>query len=139
MDVDKLLKALDNENNENLMNFTTKKLKDLNKQIIQELSITRDKKKDFIMKLKEYKFVDELKDLKDGTYIRWINISNPNSIELTKGAIFCETKITDDGIVLVCKGFYNKYFQIKLNDCLVFQHLTNEEKVLLSAMDYLAK
>ena len=47
MDVDKLLKALDNENNENLMNFTTKKLKDLNKQIIQELSITREKKKRF--------------------------------------------------------------------------------------------
>ena len=139
MDVNKLLKALENENNENLMNFTTLKLKEMNRRVLKELPLSKDKYIDFVKKLQEYKFVDELNDLKYGTYIRWILINNPKKLELTKGAIFCETKITDEGIVLVCKGFYHKYFQIKMEDCLVFQHLTNEEKVLLNALDYLAK
>ena len=77
--------------------------------------------------------------MKEGAYIRWINITNPEKLVLTKGSIFCETKITDTGLVLVGKSFYNRFFQIKLDDCLVFQHLTNEEKVLLNALDYLAK
>jgi hypothetical protein len=139
MDVNKLLKALENENNESLMNFTTLKLKEMNKKVLKELSLSNEKYLDFSKKLANYKFVDELGDLKYGSFIRWINISDPNKLVLNKGSIFCETKITDDGIVLVCKGFYNSFFQIKMEDCLVFQHLTNEEKVLLNALDYLAK
>jgi hypothetical protein len=139
MDVNKLLKALENENNENLMNFTTLKLKEMNRRVLKELPLSKETYLDFVKKLQEYKFVDELNDLKYGTYIRWIVLNNPKKLELTKGAIFCETKITDEGIVLVCKGFYHSFFQIKMDDCLVFQHLTNEEKVLLNALDYLAK
>ena len=139
MDVNKLLKALENESNENLMNFTTYKLKEMNKKVLKELPLSKEKYLDYIKKLKNYKFIDELNDLKYGTYIRWIDISNTDHLELTKGSIFCETKITDNEIVLVCKSFYNSYFQIKLNNCLVFQHLTNEEKILLNALDYLSK
>ena len=139
MDIPKLLKALENENNENLMNFTTIKLREMNQRVLKELPLSKSEYHDFVNKLKDYKFIDELNDLKEGAYIRWINISNPEKLVLTKGSIFCETKITDTGIVLVGKSFYNKFFQIKLDDCLVFQRLTNEEKVLLNALDYLAK
>jgi hypothetical protein len=139
MDIPKLLKALENENNENLMNFTTIKLREMNQRVLKELPLSKSEYHDFVNKLKDYKFIDELNDLKEGAYIRWINITNPEKFVLTKGSIFCETKITDTGIVLVGKSFYNKFFQIKLDDCLVFQRLTNEEKVLLNALDYLAK
>jgi len=139
MNIPKLLKALENENNENLMNFTTIKLREMNQRVLKELPLTKTQYNDFVKKLADYKFIDELNDLKEGAYIRWINISNPEKMVLTKGSIFCETKITDIGIVLVGKSFYNKFFQIKLDDCLVFQHLTNEEKVLLNALDYLSK
>lgn len=139
MDIPKLLKALENENNENLMNFTTIKLREMNQRVLKELPLNKNQFNELANKLKDYKFIDELNDLKEGAYIRWINITNPEKLVLTKGSIFCETKITDTGIVLVGKSFYNKFFQIKLDDCLVFQHLTNEEKVLLNALDYLAK
>ena len=139
MDIPKLLKALENENNENLMNFTTIKLREMNQRVLKELPLSKSQYHEFVKKLADYKFIDEINDLKEGTYIRWINISNPEKLVLTKGSIFCETKITDTGIVLVGKSFYNNFFQIRLEDCLVFQHLTNEEKVLLNALDYLAK
>jgi len=143
MDVNKLYKALDDESNENLLNFTTKKMVEMNLQIINELQLERKHGLEIMKKLKGYKYVDELSDLKYGTYIRWIPIHDPNpvKIQLTKGALFCEIKIKEEGVYIICKnyGYSNRHFQIKLDENLVFQKLTDHELVLLSALDHLAK
>ena len=141
MDVDKLLKALDDESNENLFNFTTKKILEMNLQVLKELHLDRAETLDILKKLKEYKYVDEMNELKYGTYLRWIPINNPENIYLTKGAIFCELNITDKGVFIVCKnfGYSTKHFQIKMDECLIFQKLSSQEKVLLSALDHLSK
>jgi hypothetical protein len=141
MDVNKLLKALDDESNENLFNFTTKKILEMNLQVLKELELERVETLIILKKLKEYKYVDEMNDLKYGTYLRWIPINNPENIHLTKGAVFCELKITDNGVFIVCKnfGYSTKHFQIKMDECLVFQKLTAQELVLLSALDHLSK
>jgi hypothetical protein len=141
MDVNKLLKALDDETNENLLDFTSQKMKEMNLKIIKELQLPRNQTLDIMKKLNDYKYVDEMSDLKYGTYIRWIPINNPNIIVLTKGAVFCEMKITDDGVFLVCKnyGYSSKHFQLKMDTNLIFQKLTTQEQILLSALDHLAK
>jgi hypothetical protein len=141
MDVNNLLKALDDESNENLFNLTTKKILEMNLNILKELQLNKNETLDLLKKLKEYKYVDEMSDLKYGTYLRWIPINNPTNIHLTKGALFCEMKITDDGVFIVCKnmGYTSKHFKIKMDECLIFQKLTGQEKVLLSALDYLSK
>ena len=141
MDVNKLLKALDDETNENLFNFTSNKMREMNLKIIKELELPREKTLDILKKLTDYKYVDEMSDLKYGTYIRWIPIENPKQIELTKGAIFCEMKITDEGVFLICKnlGYSSKHFRIQMDNNLIFQKLTDQELVLLSVLDHLAK
>jgi len=139
MDIDKLLKALDNEKNESLFNFTTDKLREMNRRILKELNLPQEKYFDFVKKLENYKYVDEINELKDGSYIRWIKITDPKKIDLANGAIVCETKITDNGIMIICKGFRHTHFQIKMDDCLVFHKLKQDEKVLLNALDYLSK
>ena len=141
MDVNKLLKALDDETNENLLDFTSQKMKEMNLKIIKELQLPRNETLDILKKLSDYKYVDEMNDLKYGTYIRWIPINNPNTIILKKGAVFCEMKITDDGVFLVCKnyGYSSKHFQLKMDTNLIFQKLTTQEQILLSALDHLAK
>ena len=141
MDVNKLLKALDDETNENLLDFTSQKMKEMNLKIIKELQLPRNETLDILKKLSDYKYVDEMSDLKYGTYIRWIPINNPNTIILTKGAVFCEMKITDEGVFLVCKnyGYSSKHFQIQMDTNLIFQKLTTQEQILLSALDHLAK
>lgn len=141
MDVNKLLKALDDEQNEILFNFTSDKLREMNLNIVKELNLTRKDTMDIMKKLTDYKYVDEMNDLKYGTYIRWIPIDDPTNIHLTKGAIFCEMKITDDGVFCICKNFGYKlrYFQIPMDKNLIFQKLTEQELVLLSALDHLAK
>jgi hypothetical protein len=141
MDTNKLLKALDNESNESLLNFTTEKLIETNLNILKELNLSKKDTLELLSKLKNYKYVDEMNELKYGTYLRWIPIDNPEKIHLTKGAIFCEMKITDDGVFIVCKNFgYNtSHFQISMDKNLIFQKLTGQELVLLSALDHLSK
>jgi len=141
MDVNKLLKALDDDSNETLFNFTTEKIREMTLKILKELHLPRKETIDIFNKLRDYKYVDEMNDLKYGTFIRWIPIEDPENIHLTKGAIFCEMKITDDGVFCVCKnfGFPARHFQISMDKNLIFQKLTDQEMVLLSALDHLSK
>jgi len=141
MDVQKLLKALDDDSNETLLNFTTDKIRDMNLNILKELHLSKQDTLELLKKLRDYKYVDEMNELKYGAYIRWIPIEDPTNIHLTKGAIFCEMKITDDGVFCVCKnyGFKSRHFQISIDKNLIFQKLTDQELVLLSALDHLSK
>jgi hypothetical protein len=141
MDVNKLLKALDDESNETLLNFTTDKIKEMNLNILKELHLPKKETLDIYNKLNDYKYVDEMNDLKYGTFIRWVPIEDPKNIHLTKGALFCEMKITDDGVFCVCKnfGFPARHFRLSMDKNLIFQKLTTQEIVLLSALDHLSK
>ena len=140
MDVNKLLKALDDETNETLLNFTTKKIKEMNLKVLKELHLSTSDTLELFEKLKSYKYVDEMNELKYGAYIRWIPIEDPTNISLSKGALFCEMKITDDGVFCICKnfGFSMRHFQISMDKTLIFQKLTDQELVLLSALDHLS-
>ena len=141
MDVNKLLKALDDDTNESLLNFTSSKIKEMNYNILKELHLTKDETLNVLKKLDNYKYIDEMNDLKYGTYIRWIPIDDVKSINLLKGAIFCEMKITDDGVFLICKnyGYNRRHFQISMDKNLLFQKLSDQELVLLSALDHISK
>jgi sulfite reductase beta subunit-like hemoprotein len=141
MDVKKLLKALDDESNETLLNFTSDKIKEMNLNILKELQLPKKDTLELMRKLNEYKYVDEMNDLKYGAYVRWIPIEDPNNIYLTQGALFCEMKITDEGVFCVCKnyGFRSRYFRLSMDKNLIFQKMTDQELVLLSALDHLSK
>lgn len=139
MDTEQLLKALDNDDNSHLLNFTTNKLTDMKLEILEELQLSKQDKTDYMNKLKEYKYVDEMNDLRIGNYIRWIPIVDPTNIYLATGGIVCDLKITDNGMYVVCKNFAKKHFQFQMDECVIFQKLTSQEQVLLSALDHLAK
>ena len=141
MDVNKLLQALDDEKNESLLNFTTDKIKEMNLNILKELHLSKKDTLELLRKLNDYKYIDEMNELKYGSYIRWIPIEDVNNIYLTRGAIFCEIKITDNGVFCNCKnfGFKTRHFQISMDKNLIFQKFTDQELVLLSCLDHLSK
>ena len=140
MNCNKLLKALDDESNDVLLNFTTEKIIEMNLKILNELALTKKETDDMMRKLRDYIYVDEMNDLKYGSYIRWIPIEDPENINLSKGALFCEVKITHEGVFCICKnyGFGNRYFQISIDKNLIFQKLKDQELVLINALDSLA-
>ena len=139
MDVPKLLKALDNEENEALFNFTSAKLREMSFNVLHELHLPKAVLLDYLEKLKIYKYIDEMNELKYGAFLRWIPRTNPNDLPLKKGGVLCDIKVTDTGVMIVCKGFANNHFQFKMDECLIFQKLSDQELVLLSALDHLSK
>ena len=135
-----LNQAIDDESIETLLGLTTVKIKEMNLKVINELGLPKDEAISIMRKLNDYKYIDEMDDLKYGTYIRWIKLNDPDDLNLTKGAIFSDIKITDQGVNLLCKNFggSSKQFTIKMDECLIFRKLTNQEMVLLSALDHLS-
>jgi len=135
-DVELLMKSLEREENDCLMNLDTAKIQQINNDMLQKLRLPREKLKKMNKTLKQYRFIDEIPDIKYGAYVRWINL-NTSDFKLTNGGIICDIKIVKDDVMIVCRNTTGRFFQFKLNECLAFQKITDQEKVLLSALDYL--
>ena len=136
LDISSLLKALDNDNNENIMDLDLDKIQKMKHNILSELELTEDKYSSIMNSLREYKYIDEIPDLDYGHYIRWISLKNPANIKLTNGGILCDIKVNEQ-VSLLCKNKLNRFFQIKLDECLVFQKLSEQEKIILNVINYL--
>ena len=134
-----LMKALDNENNLSISKLNSRKIAAQKNDILQKLQLKSDKLKEFHKKLKDYRYVDDLQDILYGSYIRWIPLKDPENVKLTNGGIVINLKILNGGVYIGCKNNINHYMQIKLDENLVFQKIQNQEKVLLSVIDYLDK
>lgn len=136
-DISKLLQATESESNDNLIHLTTLKIQELNLSILQELKLKKKDTLAILKKLNGYKYVDELKEMKHGRFIRWVPLKDPDNLYLIKGGIICDVKAKDDGMYIVCKNFMHRHFQFKMDECLIFQKLTSQEQVLLTALDHL--
>ena len=136
-DVSKLLQATENDSNDNLIHLTTLKIQELNLSILKELKLKKKDTLAMLKKLNGYKYVDELKEMKHGRFIRWVPLKDPEDLYLIKGGIICDVKARDDGMYIVCKNFMHRHFQFKMDECLIFQKLTSQEQVLLTALDHL--
>ena len=139
MDVNKLISALDNENNERIINLTSKKILEMNLNIIKELHLDKATTLDYLKKLQGYRYVDEINDLIHGSFIRWIPITDPNYLPLNHCGMICDIKIVDNGILITCKNFMHRHYIFKMDECLIFQKLTSQEKIIISALDHLQK
>ena len=138
LDMENLLKAVDSDENDYLLHLTTKKIQELNLNILKELGLPKNDTLDMLKQLTTYKYVDEIKELKYGRFIRWVPIKDPTKLKMTKGGIICDIKVTDNGIQIVCKNFIHRHFQFNMDECLIFQRLSSQELVLLSALDHLS-
>ena len=137
IDIDDLLVALDDVDNHSILNMTSEKIKNVKLSALHDLGITNDMVNNMMLTLDNYIYADEIPDLKVGSFIRWISIKDPNNIYLTRGGYICDVNICEKGVYIVMKNQFNKYFQASLNNCLIFRKLSNEEKILLAAMNYL--
>jgi hypothetical protein len=138
MDLELLDNAIDDERNECLMGLTTKKIMENNLNILKELNLDHEILINYFNKLKGYRYIDEINQLKYGSFIRWIPLTNLDNLPLNYCGIICDIKFTDKGTNIICKNFMHRVYQIKMDECLVFQKLSNQELILLNALDHLA-
>ena len=139
MDEELLKKALDNDKNDLILNMDTDKVTKTKNDILSQLNLLKGELKTIQKKLKEYRYIDDMKELHFGSYIRWITIKNPENIRLTNGGIVCDIKASNDDIYITCKNNMNRFFQLKMSENIIFQKITDQERVLLKVMDFLKK
>jgi hypothetical protein len=136
-DITPILKAIDNESNENIMKYTRESIHKSKNDILQQLQLPVQTLRDYHKKLKHFRYVDDLSDVKYGAFIRWVNISNPENLKLTNGGIVCDVKFYQTGVQIVCKNNRGWLFQLKFDECIIFQKLTNQEEVILDVITHL--
>lgn len=137
LNIEKLLSALEDDDNAQLLELNFKKIEVEKKDILDKLELPQKQQNDILKKLRQYRYIDELPGMKYGSYVRWISLKNPENLKLTNGGIVCEMKVGDKGIVIVCKNNFNRFFQLNMTETLIFQKLTEQELVLLSALEYI--
>jgi len=138
-EINKLLLALENESNSSIMNMTTSKIKTIKNNMLQKLGLNREELKEMHKKLKNYRYCSDMQDVQYGYYIRWISLKNPEYIKLTNGGIIIDIDIINNCVQLRIKNNMNRIFQIKLDECYIFQKITPQEQVILGVLDYLDK
>ena len=138
MDMKALEKALENENNESVSTLTTRKIGTEKMRQLMQLRLNPEVVDDYFYKLRDYRHVDDLNGITHGAYIRWIDLKNPAHLTLARGAIICDIKIGQKGVQLLCKTHPNPaMFHVVMDEVVIFQRLSQQERVILSAMDYL--
>ena len=137
MDIHNLLHALNNDNNEAIVDLDFATIAKHKNDILQQLNLPREDLMSLQKKLKPYRCINTLEDLRYGSYVRWISLKNPEIIKLTNGGIVCDIKAVNNDIHVKCKNKMNMLFQIKLSEVILFQKLSDQEQVILKALKYL--
>ena len=130
LDIEKLIESLDDERNEYLENKT---MKDINADIfnkIKNLHIDLIKKKEICEKLIGYHPIEEVYELHKGKHIRWIRNN-----KLTNGGIIVNIKFTDNGTQVLCMNSAKKFIQIKIDECIIFQKMSETEQLIIMAYE----
>ncbi len=135
-EINYLEKAINNEKNELISNLTFDKIERKKKKILSELDFSQEKTNKLLKKLENYRYVEEMHELQIGNYMRWINLNGLENLKLNNGSILCEIKI-ENNIILVFKNYMNKHFQINMDENLLFQKFTDQEMIILYALEHI--
>jgi len=137
MDIPSLLHALNNDNNEAVVDLDFATISKEKNDALQQLNLQREDLKKMQKQLKSYRCVNTMEDFRFGGYVRWISLKNPEVIKLTNGGIVCDIQLKQNDIHIKCKNKMNMLFQAKMSEILLFQKLSEQEEVILKAMKYL--
>ena len=138
VDIDKLNHALNNQSNSDIIEMDFKKIEKDKLDILKQLPLTKTALAELMKKIKSYRLVSNLQEIHYGRYIRWIPLTKGSEVKLTNGGILCNIKTERDDVILVFKNKINSFFQINLTDNIVFQKLTDQELVILTAIKCLS-
>ena len=84
--------------------------------------------KEMYAKLKEYRVINEIFEIHRGKHVRWIR-RQTGAPKLTNGGIIIDVKFLDTGTHILVKCG-KRFIQIKYDDCVIFQKLSDDEQIL---------
>ena len=156
VNVDELLQSIESDKLLYMSKLSYDKINTIKYNVLTRIGLEDDELESTLLKLSDYRYVEELQDIHHGAFIRYIpliakkggnNKSNnddnngdeSNEIQIKPGGFICDVKILGSGVQLLCRNHFRRMFQLKLDEVLLFQKLTKEEEIILSVFDYLNK
>ena len=148
INVDELLKSIESEKLLSVSKLTYDKINTIKYNVLTRVGLEDDELESMLLKLSDYRYVEELQDIHHGAFVRYIPLTNnsnkgksgvDNEIILKPGGFICDIKILGTGVQLLCRNHFRKMFQLRVDEVLLFQKLTKQEEVILSVFDYLNK
>lgn len=149
INVDELLHSIESDKLLSVSKLTYDKINTIKYNVLTRLGLEDDELESMLLKLSDYRYVEELQDIHHGAFVRYISLMNKtnkgknegqdNEITLKPGGFICDIKILGTGVQLLCRNHFRKMFQLRLDEVLLFQKLTKQEEVILSVFDYLNK
>ena len=134
--MENIVQELDNKN---LLHLNSSKIKEMKNNILQKLYLTREELLKYHKILSKYRYVDEMDEIRLGSYIRWFNLKNIENLKLTNGGILIDVQPGINDINLICKNNQNRLFTLSLNKSIVFQKINYQEELLIKIVDYIQK
>ena len=138
-DVNEILDLLEEQTNSSIIKLNSNKIMEHKNNILQQIQITGQQLKNFHKKLKEYRYCSDMQDFVEGNYVRWIPLKDPSKIYLTNGGILVNVEIFESGVQIRVKNNQNRFFNIKIDEVLIFQKLSMQEKIIIKVLDLIDK
>jgi hypothetical protein len=149
INVDELLKSIESDKLLSVSKLSYDKINTIKYNVLTRVGLEDDELESMLLKLSDYRYVEELQDIHHGAFVRYIPLTNNsskskgnkqyNEIILKPGGFICDIKILGSGVQLLCRNHFRKMFQLRLDEVLLFQKLTKQEEIILSVFDYLKK
>ena len=138
-DVNEILDLLEEQTNSSIIKLNSNKIMEHKNNILQQIQMTGPQLKTFHKKLKEYRYCNDMQDFVEGNYVRWIPLKDPTKIYLTNGGILVNVEIFETGVQIRVKNNQNRFFNIKIDEVLIFQKLSMQEKIIIKVLDLIEK
>jgi hypothetical protein len=113
----------------------TKTIRERKKKVLQNIVIDSEEMKHYQTLLLDYRYVDEIDELRMGSYLRFFRL-NTDSLNLGRGGFLADIKMINHSIVLLLKN-RNLFFHLKMDECILFQKNTKQEEVLIQILDHI--
>jgi len=136
IDTELLNKALENSNNDDIINLTYDIIEKSKIKLYKIINVNDCEILKFKHQLKNYIFIDTIDKLKIGNYLRWFKVEEKY---LYKGGFLIDIIVANENINLLMKNITNRSFTIVFNHIYLFKKLSNQENIILKAMEYLQK
>ena len=129
-------KIIDDIDKYKLSDLNTEIIKNRRNNILKQI-LDDDELKHYKEILNDYRYVDEVDELRIGSFIRYFVLKdNDDDLKLARGGFIVDIQASKENIVILCKNNSN-FWKIKINNCVIFQKNTKQEEVLIKILDHL--
>jgi hypothetical protein len=139
LDVNAILSAMTKTENSTIANMTFKKIAERRREILSSMNLSPEKMEEFERKLNMYRVIEDPYELKHNQLIRWIPLRSLETRPYVTlgGTLFrVRENIEEKMHIVTIRNIKRFVFNIRFELNVVFQRLSNEELMILRAVEY---